>query len=152
MSASYNRSRIEHDEARQRVSAYTLEEFCLEQEHAARRAAEETPNADGVHVGDIFYCCWGYDQTNYDFYQVVALRGKHTAIVRESACKAEMCSDYSGYKRPIRDSFRSEKEYNLRTTFNEYYKCPQMKVPGLSGKHYMQPAQYGKLYCYSTGA
>lgn len=152
LSANYNRSRIEHDEAKKRVSSYTMEEFCLEQEYTTRRAEEETQNADGVHVGDIFYACWGYDQTNYDFYQVVELRGKHTAIVRKNACKAEMCSDYSGYKRPIRDSFCSENEYSLRTSIDEYYKCPTMKVPDLSGKHHMLPVQYGKLYCHSTGA
>lgn len=152
LSAKYNRERIEHEEAKRIVSAYGLEEFCREQEYNARRAAEETPNADGVHVGDIFYCCWGYDQTNYDFYQVVGLRGKHTAILRENACKAEMCSDYSGYKRPIRDEFRSEKEYTLRTRYDEYYKAPTMKAPDLSGNHHLSPAQYGKLYCHSTGA
>lgn len=152
LSAKYNRERIEHEEAKRIVSAYSLEEFCREQEYNARRAAEETPNADGVHVGDIFYCCWGYDQTNYDFYQVVSLRGKHTAILRENACKAEMCSDYSGYKRPIRDEFRSEKEHTLRTRYDEYYKAPTMKAPDLCGDHRLSPAQYGKLYCHSTGA
>lgn len=152
LSARYDRSRIEHEEAKRIVSAYSLEEFCSEQEYAARRAAEETPNADGVHVGDIFYACWGYDQTNYDFYQVVALRGKHTAILRENACKSEMCSDYNGYKRPIRDSFRNEKEHVQRTRYDDYYKAPTMKVPELSRDHRLSPVEFGKLYSYSTGA
>ena len=147
-----SKAAIEHEEARRIVSAYSLEEFCREQEYAARRAAEDTPNADGVHVGDIFYACWGYDQTNYDFYQVVALRGKHTAILRENACKSEMCSDYNGYKRPIRDSFRNEKEHVRRTRYDDYYKGPTMKVPELSGDHRLSPAEFGKLYGYSTGA
>jgi len=152
LSARYDRSRIEHEEAKRIVSAYSLDEFCREQEYSARRESEQTPNADGVHVGDIFYCCWGYDQTNYDFYQVVALRGKHTAILRQNACKAEMCSDYSGYKRPIRDAFCSAEEHALRTRYDEYYKAPTMKAPGLTGNHRLSPAQYGKLYCHSTGA
>ena len=152
LSARYDRSRIEHEEAKRIVSAYSLEEFCREQEYSARRESEQTPNADGVHVGDIFYCCWGYDQTNYDFYQVVALRGKRTAVMRKNACKAEMCSDYSGYKRPIRDEFCSEEEHTLRTCYDEYYKAPTMKAPDLSGNHRLSPAQYGKLYCHSTGA
>ncbi len=28
-------------------------------------------NTETVEVGDIFYCSWGYDQTNIDFYKVV---------------------------------------------------------------------------------
>lgn len=144
--------RDEHAEAKDRVGTYTLDEFYLEQEYLSRRASEETPNLEGVHVGDIFVACWGYDQTNYDFYQVIELRGKHTAVVRENACKAEMCGDYNGYKRPIRDQFRDDQTHALRTTYNDYYKCPQMKVPGLTGNHHMEPAEYGKLYSYSTGA
>lgn len=144
--------RDEHEAARKYVSTYTLDEFYAEQEYHARRASEKTPNAEGVHVGDIFYSCWGYDQTNYQFYQVVALRGKHTAVVRENACKSEMCSDYNGYKRPIRDSFMDKATYILRTTYNEYSKCPQTKAPELSGNHHMMPVEYGKLYCHSTGA
>lgn len=144
--------RDEHDEARDHVGTYTLDEFYAEQEYQARRDSEETPNLEGVHIGDIFYACWGYDQTNYDFYQVVALRGKHTAVVRENACKEEMCSDWNGYKRPIRDTFKDETTYSLRTSYSEYYKCPQMKVPDLSGNHHMTPAEYGKLYSHSTGA
>ena len=152
LSANYERSRIEHEEAKRIVSAYTLEEFCREQEYTARRAAEETPNADGVHVGDIFYSCWGYDQTNYDFYQVVGLRGKHTAVLRKNACKAEMCSDYSGYKRPIRDEFCSDEQSTVRTSISKYDGKPTMKEPGYCTNRNLSPVQYGKLYCHSTGA
>lgn len=35
-----------------------------------------------VKVGDIFYRSWGYDQTNVNFYQVTAVKGK-SAVVRE---------------------------------------------------------------------
>lgn len=35
-----------------------------------------------VKVGDIFYRSWGYDQTNINFYQVTAVKGK-SAILRE---------------------------------------------------------------------
>ena len=40
-------------------------------------------NKYGVKVGDIFNCSWGYDQTNEDFFQVVALVGKESVRVRE---------------------------------------------------------------------
>jgi hypothetical protein len=43
------------------------------------------PSAEAtVKVGDIFYCSWGYDQTNIDFYQVVELSASgKTAKLRE---------------------------------------------------------------------
>lgn len=33
-------------------------------------------------VGDILVSCWGYDQTNADFYEVVAVTGKSVHLFR----------------------------------------------------------------------
>lgn len=41
----------------------------------------EKPSGD-VQVGDLFVCSWGYEQTNIDFVQVVALCGKSSVRVR----------------------------------------------------------------------
>ena len=43
----------------------------------------ETQNECGVKVGDIFSASWGYEQTNVDFFQVIALVGKTSVRVRE---------------------------------------------------------------------
>ena len=40
-------------------------------------------NAFGVKVGDIFSASWGYEQTNNDFFQVIALVGEKSVRVRE---------------------------------------------------------------------
>lgn len=48
---------------------------------AAKKA--ETVNKYGVKVGDIFRACWGYEQTNNDFFQVVALAGAESVRVRQ---------------------------------------------------------------------
>ncbi len=40
----------------------------------------------GLVVGSILYSSWGYDQTNVDFYEVVAVTGKQV-IIREIAAK-----------------------------------------------------------------
>ena len=40
-------------------------------------------NKFGVKVGDLFHASWGYDQTNNDFFQVVALVGESSVRVRE---------------------------------------------------------------------
>jgi hypothetical protein len=47
-----------------------------------------------VKVGSIFHWSWGYEQTNVDFYQVVALNGRN-AIVREIGQKTVEGSTYS---------------------------------------------------------
>lgn len=93
----------------------TPEEFAA---YAAHRAAreKETQNEEGVHVGDIFYSSWGYEQTNVDFYQVVELRGKHTAIISEICGKTRVTGNMSGQIRAVRDSFtKGAKRYTVRT-------------------------------------
>ena len=40
-------------------------------------------NELGVKVGDIFSMSWGYEQTNVDFFQVVALKGKTQVVIKE---------------------------------------------------------------------
>lgn len=43
----------------------------------------EESNKFGVKVGDIFSCSWGWEQTNVNFFQVVALAGKTSVRLRE---------------------------------------------------------------------
>ena len=53
----------------------------------AAETVEEKPaervNKYGVKVGDLFSASWGYDQTNVDFFQVIALVGETSVRVRE---------------------------------------------------------------------
>ena len=46
-------------------------------------AKAEKANKYGVKVGDLFSASWGYEQTNVDFFQVVALVGESSVRVRE---------------------------------------------------------------------
>lgn len=41
-----------------------------------------------VQVGDLFHTCWGYDQTNVEFFEVVEVRGAY-AVLREVAAASE---------------------------------------------------------------
>lgn len=52
-------------------------------ESAAKEQNAEKTNDFGVKIGDIFEASWGYEQTNVDFFQVVALVGKTSVRVRE---------------------------------------------------------------------
>lgn len=55
------------------------------------KAAEASAN-HGVKVGDVFRSSWGYDQTNVDYYQVVAV-GNKTATF----CKIAQLSESDGF-------------------------------------------------------
>lgn len=44
---------------------------------------KEKKNVFGVKVGDIFSASWGYEQTNNNFFQVIALVGEKSVRVRE---------------------------------------------------------------------
>lgn len=48
-----------------------------------KAAPKAKANKYGVKVGDLFYASWGYEQTNVDFFQVVALVGESSVRVRE---------------------------------------------------------------------
>lgn len=48
-----------------------------------KTAAQPKANKYGVKVGDLFYASWGWEQTNVDFFQVVALVGESSVRVRE---------------------------------------------------------------------
>ena len=49
----------------------------------AKTEAAEKVNKYGVKVGDLFSASWGYEQTNVDFFQVVALVGESSIRVRQ---------------------------------------------------------------------
>ncbi|HOI84021.1 MAG TPA: hypothetical protein PKW30_06900, partial [Campylobacterales bacterium] len=55
----------------------------------AERKAQIKANAEtlraAIKVGSVFCHSWGYEQTNINFYQVVAIKGKSTLIIREIA-------------------------------------------------------------------
>ena len=51
-------------------------------ERAEKRKAENKKAREGIKVDDIYYSSWGYEQTNVDFYKVVAIE-KGTAIFQE---------------------------------------------------------------------
>jgi len=67
-------------------------------------------NKYGVKVGDFFRMTWGYEQTNVDFFQVVALVG--TSSVRIRQVNPEMISqDGSGY-----NGMAADRTYRLDTS------------------------------------
>lgn len=65
------RTSEEYDKAMERIRQ-EAERFRRHDEAQEKAAAAFR---ESLRVGDIFYVSWGWEQTNIDFYQVVAIRG-----------------------------------------------------------------------------
>jgi hypothetical protein len=66
---------------------------------AGRKAADKAERAAFQHdfkVGDILNTCWGYEQTNREFFEVVAVKSK-SVVVREIA----QVTEATGWERGI---------------------------------------------------
>lgn len=61
-----------------------------------------------VAVGDVFVSSWGYEQTNVNFYQVVALHGKTMVTIREIMAQICGTDTYLQEKKPVLSAFCSE--------------------------------------------
>lgn len=76
--------------AKQTPECLELAKAITESVDYAEKVRKEEPkketkkeNIYGVKVGDIFCASWGYEQTNNDFFQVIALVGEKSVRVRE---------------------------------------------------------------------
>ena len=76
--------------AKQTPERLELAKTIVESVDYAEKVRKEEPkkeakkeNIYGVKVGDIFSASWGYEQTNNDFFQVIALVGEKSVRVRE---------------------------------------------------------------------
>ena len=87
-----------------------------------------TVNKYGVKVGDVFYSTWGYEQTNIDFYQVVALKGTTMATFRKIKSDARNIGFCSYMVKPIPNSF-TEKSEPFTRKINDYGNVPSCKGP-----------------------
>ena len=77
-------------------------------EYKAERKKENEALVNDVKVGDIFYASWGYEQTNIDFYQVVA-KNKSMLTIREIySTLAEVTGHDQGNLKPLKNEFKGE--------------------------------------------
>lgn len=102
----------------------------LQKKQEAQQAKREYQH--GLQVGDILYSSWGYDQTNVDFYQVVAVVGKQVAI-REIASKVVSGDAFSENVAAVKGSFIGPPEK----------KIPQM---GYNGEPYIKVNSVANAY------
>lgn len=112
---------------------------------AEKAAAGKAAN---VVVGDIFRSCWGYEQTNVDYYEVVAVRGM-MVDVRKIGALSEDTGGMSGECVPRPGSFVGE----VITKKVQAYKGsePYIKMTSYSSATRLQPvAVIGGVKMYSA--
>lgn len=82
-----------------------------EQAEKKKRADERKAFVPDFEIGDIFVGSWGYDQTNNNFYQVIA-KNKKKATVRELKQKNEYFKQMSlaGKAYPLPNEFYGDEE------------------------------------------
>ena len=62
---------------------------------------EKAQNELNIKVGDVFYTSWGYEQTNINFFEVIALKGKTQVVIQEVNLKLKEESGVSGMSRDV---------------------------------------------------
>lgn len=90
----------------QRVGAFFAGVRAVEQRRRDR-STERKAWANPYKPGDIFSTCWGYDQTNREYYQCVEVRGKHL-IVREIGAGYVETQWLAGISTPLPGKFIGE--------------------------------------------
>jgi hypothetical protein len=126
-------------EARERWAAQLVEQ---EQARAAERArrseagkAAREAFVNPHRVGDLFHTSWGYDQTNVEWFECVAVTAKSVTL-REVAGERQYTASMSGTTRPKAGQFVGE----------PFRVVIQIRVDRDGrGYHYL-PARHGSYY------
>lgn len=77
-------------------------------------------NKERLVVGEILSSSWGYEQTNWDFYQIVKVSDK-SIWIQEIELESKSCNYMSYEVRPIKDKFKKESKV-IRKTIKDYIK------------------------------
>jgi len=81
----------------------------MEDKIARRSARKEWQHS--LKVGDIFKASWGYEQTNIDYYEVVAVKGKAVEVL-ELAQQTTETGWLQGDCVPVPGSYATEPDYD----------------------------------------
>jgi len=101
---------------------------------------EEQNKARELAVGDILVSSWGYEQTNVDFYQVIALAGKASVSIRPiNASSVGGGWDMTDYVEPVKDSFKGE-AFTKKVTFGTMIKI----------NSFMTASKWNGMKCFTS--
>jgi hypothetical protein len=74
----------------------------------AETAAATSQPQTALVVGDVLVASWGYEQTNYDYYQVTRLVGARSVEIRELAQQTDTTGFLQGDCVPVKNKFAGE--------------------------------------------
>jgi len=82
----------------------------IEAKASARKERAEKRNNDkhGLMVGSVLCSVWGYEQTNVDWYQVIAVVSDKTVVIRKIGANITDDGAMSGFSTPAFDNFTGE--------------------------------------------
>lgn len=73
-----------------------------------KRREDRRKEGRGLEVGNVLKATWGYDQTNVDYYEVVALIGLRMVELRELKQMTIETGDMRGQCAPIKGDYKGE--------------------------------------------
>lgn len=116
---------------------------------AKKVVTKTVENELGIKVGDIFEMSWGYEQTNVDFFQVVALKGKTQVIIKEVVLK-EKEEEYMPHGMARDASFDITQAVPVKHSIfvKDNEKGMIKKVLGTKERPYLNMASYANAYKY----
>lgn len=105
----------------------------------------------GFEIGDLFRSSWGYDQTNIDYYEVVAVSGKMLTL-RKIAQEREETGWEQGKCVPVPGQYIGEAFRKLAQSYSA--KGPKdgyISIASYANAYYMKPIEYvGKAPVYEA--
>ena len=138
--------RFRTDEARKVYISNYLKEIQkdIDTKEANKKAIIEAKDKNEIpyKVGDIFYCSWGYEQTNVDYYQIINIKGSNIKFhkISQYIVKDTQGHDYANVA-PNKDSFIDE-PFIKRLVINAYNGKPS---------YHIRMNSYSSLYLYENG-
>lgn len=102
-----------------------------------QRKADRKNATAGVQVGQIYAYSWGWEQTNVDFFQVVAVKGKLFTIraIAHKTLPNGTGNSMAAYVAPVRDAFLKDSEPIIKRSFSMDHGCLDLTTD--DSKHYM---------------
>jgi hypothetical protein len=137
-----------NEAAREQYIKIWLQEVRLTVEAKRQRQAQKATFRHSLKVGDILVCCWGYDQTNVDYYEVVHVAGKNTVDIRETAQDSafdsyrmtDRCVPAPG--RYVGAAMRKRVQEGNRIRIESYACAVPLEYTTVAGKRVYQPRSF----------
>ncbi|MAL73386.1 MAG: hypothetical protein CMM62_00220 [Rhodospirillaceae bacterium] len=111
-----------HNEAQRtkHINDFIERRRAILKQKAEHQERKNTPTT--MKPGDILVAVWGYDQTNVDFYQVLAVRGKATVELQELRQESKETGFMTGTCTPCPDQFADKSEPFTRRVLDDAVK------------------------------